>query len=102
MANLTQTNPIIIDTWSADVELAVKDVPVTIKKIRLFSAAAGDVFVLENAIGTQTVKLVQETNGRIVEINFGDTGFKFTGGVTIDVSDCTGLGASDVCWIYLK
>jgi hypothetical protein len=102
MANRTVTNPIFIDTWTSDIVLANKDTPMTIRKIRLFSAAAGDIFALENAVGDQTLRLVQETNDRMVEVDFHDDGFKFSGGVTIDVSDCTGLGVGDYVWIYLK
>jgi hypothetical protein len=36
----------------------------------------------------------------VVEVDFHDNGFRFSEGVTIDVSDCTGIGSGDIVWIY--
>ena len=40
MGNSTVRNPVLIDTWSADV--VVSATAICVKKIRLLSAAAGD------------------------------------------------------------
>jgi len=98
MANRLKTNPRYIDTWSADV--TISDDPVIVKKIRLLSAAAGDLFYLEDRTGNQVVLVVTETNAHVVDCDFGDKGQSFSG-LQIDVSDCTGLGANDKAWIYL-
>lgn len=97
MANSIVRNPMFIDTWDADVTLSTT--PIKIKKIRLLSAAAGDLLYLEDKSGNQVALLIQETNGRVVELDFGN-GQRFNG-LQIDVSDCTGLGSGDKAWIYL-
>lgn len=98
MSNSASSNPIILDTWSSDI--TISSAPVIVRKIRLFSAAAGDKFYLEDKYGTQVFYMVQATNARVTEVNFND-GFRFDG-LQVDVSDCTGLGTSDIAWIYLK
>ena len=55
----------------------------------------------EDGIGNQVALLVQSTNSRVEELDFGDNGQIFAG-LQIDVSDCTGLGTNDIAWIYLK
>ena len=99
MANDVASNPITIDTWSADI--TISESPVTVKKIVFKSAADGDIMVLENKHGTQVAWLTQTGAADTVELDFGE-GFKFTEGLQIDVSDCTGIGSSDLLWIYLK
>ena len=98
MANSLVRNPILIDTFSADVTISERDIRV--KKILLKSAADGDICVLEDISGNQVVWLTTLGNGDLVEVDFGDAGFNFHG-LKIDVSDCTGLGANDLLWIYL-
>ena len=98
MANVLTSNPMLIDTWSADFEIS--STPIRVKKIRLLSAADGDVLVLENKLGEKVVYLVQEGASDVVEVDFGDTGFLFNS-LQCDVSDCTGIGANDLMWIYI-
>ena len=98
MANSLVRNPILLDTFSADVTISARDIRV--KKIVLKSAADGDICVLEDISGNQVVWLTQTGNADTVEVDFGDCGFIFPG-LVMDVSDCTGLGANDLLWIYL-
>ena len=100
MANTNDGKIAIIDTWSSDISLFTSSVAV--KKIRLFSATAGDKLYIEDKNGNQVALLVQETSAlNITELDFGDEGFLFNG-LQIDVSDATGIGAGDIAWIYLK
>jgi len=99
MANNVVSNPIVIDTWSADI--TISESPVTVRKIVFKSAADGDIMVFENKLGVQVAWLVQTGAADTVELDFGD-GFKFSEGLQIDVSDCTGIGSGDLVWIYLK
>jgi len=101
MANRTDGKTIYIDTWSSDITIAALGNPVFVKEIALYSAAAGDLLYIEDGQGNQVVLLVQETNGRMVREDFGGRGHSFNG-LQIDVSDCTGLGANDLAWIYLE
>lgn len=100
MANNYKQNPILIDTWSSDFVIAKK--PITVRKIVLKSAADGDILVFENILGIQVAWLTQTGAGDTVELDFGESGFRFENGLQVDVSDCTGLGANDLCWIYTK
>lgn len=102
MANDINSNPIVLDTWGSDITIKSKGDPLCIKKIRLLSAADGDIFCFERQDGTQIFNMVQTGAGDVVEVDFGVSGQLFTDGVQVDVSDCTGLGASDIVWIYLK
>ena len=109
MANKTNTNPIFIDTWNADVVLAAKGTPLKIRKILMFSATAGDKFALDNAItdtagaySTQIFMATTQADGKTHEVDFGEDGWCLDNGCVIDVSDCTGYGANDLVWIYLK
>ena len=108
MSNRTTQNPIFIDTFSTDVILAADGVPITILKIVMFSATAGDKFALDSAqtdaagaYSTQIFMATTATNARTHEVDFGE-GLKLTRGCVIDVSDCTGYGANDLVWIYVK
>ena len=98
MANSVARNPIYLDTFSADVTISSN--PITVKKIVTFSAAAGDLFYLEDKSGNQVALIVTKTNVHETTQYFGDNGFKFDG-LQMDVSDCTGYGANDKVWIYL-
>jgi hypothetical protein len=107
MANRVQANPIYIDQFNADVELAANGIDFIVKKIVVLSAAAGDIFRLENEQGDYLVHITNNGgNARHTEMDFGDKGFNFGNkGVKIDVSDCTGMAGTDgtdAVWIYLK
>ena len=99
MANTNDGKIIKIDTWSSDIELFT--VPITVKKIVLYSATAGDLFYVEDKNGNQIALVAQTVSATTTELDFGDEGVRFNG-LQVDVSDCTGLGAGDVAWIYLK
>jgi len=99
MANNVVSNPITIDTWTADI--TISDSPVVVRKILFKSAADGDILVLEDKDGVQVAWLVQTGAADTVELDFGDAGFRFDG-LQIDVSDCTGVASGDLAWIYLK
>ena len=98
MANSVVRNPILLDTFTSDVVISAETIHV--KKVVLKSAADGDILVLEDKNGNQVLWLTQTGAADTVEIDFGDRGFPFHG-LQIDVSDCTGLGASDLVWIYV-
>ena len=109
MANRTDGNPIFIDTWTSDVVLAADGVPITIKKILMFSATAGDKFALDQATYStagaydkQIFMATTATGSRTHEVDFGEDGWRLDRGCVIDVSDCTGYGANDLVWIYIK
>lgn len=107
MANRTGQNVDYIDQFNADVNLVDPSAPYFIKKIRLLSAAQWDLFLLEDYNGNVLFRMENSTgNARMTEVDFGDEGFNFGGnGLRIDVSDCTGLAAtdgSDAVWIYKK
>jgi len=99
MSNTNNGKIARIDTWTSDVTIASKGTTVCLRKVRLYSAAAGDLLYLEDGLGNQVILVVQTTNGRITEVDFGE-GFTFNG-LQIDVSDCTGLGTNDIAFIYM-
>ena len=99
MANTNDGKIVKIDTWSSDIELFT--VPITVKKIVLYSATAGDLFYVEDKNGNQIALVAQTVSATTTELDFGDEGIRFNG-LQVDVSDCTGLGAGDLAWIYLK
>ena len=99
MANTNDGKIVKIDTWTSDIELFT--VPITVKKIVLYSATAGDLFYVEDKNGNQIALVAQTVSATTTEMDFGDEGVRFNG-LQVDVSDCTGLGAGDVAWIYLK
>ena len=105
MANRLTSNPIYFDQFDADVTLAVDGSPLIIKKIRCLSVADGDIFRLEDIAGNRLVHMVNKGANDDFETDFGPNGQIFTDGVVIDVSDCTGMAATDgtdAVWIYLK
>jgi len=106
MANRLDTNPIFIDTWSADVVLAERGKPIVIGKIVMFSATAGDKFALDTADTTKQIFMkTTDADGMCHEVDFTGLnwhGWRITEGCTIDVSDCTGYSAGDLVWIYLS
>jgi hypothetical protein len=104
MANKTTLNPIVLDTFSADVTLKVTGVgAMTIKKILLYSASDGDRFALEDEDGNPIAILVNTGASDAVELDFGD-GHAFTNGVVFDYDDAlqNGLSSGDYVLIYLK
>ena len=103
VANRTTTNPLYIGTMAADVTFAGRSVPLTIKKIRCVSAGDGDIFQLEDADGNVIVHMVNTGVADTFELDFGDKGHTFLNGVVCDVTDCTGMVATDgtdAAWIY--
>ncbi len=104
MANRLKTNPIYFDQFDADAIFAAKGATLIIKKIRLLSAADGDILQLENEAGDVIFHIVQTGNADTVECDFGE-GQVFNEGVQVDVSACTGIAGTDgtdAMWIYLK
>ena len=105
MANRLKSNPIYFDDFSADATLAEFGNPFIVKKIRMRSVADGDYFRLEDIDGNVLFQMVQTGANDIVEVDFGPNGFNFGNkGVIIDVSDCTGMAATngdDAVWIQL-
>lgn len=99
MANTNNGKIAKIDTWTSDISIASIGITVHVRKVRLYSAAAGDLLYIEDGLGSQVILIVQTTNGRITEVDFGE-GFTFNG-LQVDVSDATGLGSGDICWIYM-
>jgi len=104
MANRTGQNIDYIDQFNADVTLVSPSVPYIIKKIRLLSATQWDLFMLEDLNGNVVFRMENSTgNARMTEVDFGPEGFNFGGnGLRIDVSDCTGMAATngtDAVWI---
>ena len=107
MANRLTSNPLYFDQFDADANLAGIGQSFIVKKIRLLSAAQWDLFFLENMEGELLFRMENSVgNARMTEVDFGPKGFDFGNkGVRIDVSDCTGLAATDgtdAVWLYLK
>jgi len=103
MANRLNTNPIYIDIFNADVTIAKKGVPVTITKIVMLSAADGDIFRLEDEAGNRLVHMVNLGAADTQTEDFNGKGLRCNSGLAIDVSDCTGMAATDgtdAVWIY--
>lgn len=107
MANRLKTNPIYFDVFNADATLASGKDPFIVTKIRMLSVTDGDDFQLEDIDGNVLFHMSNISGGADVdEVDFGPDGFDFGGnGVVIDVTDCTGMAATDgtdAVWIYLK
>ena len=103
MANNLNLNPIVLDTFDANVVLRTKGVgPLTVKRITLHSAASGDRFALEDEDGTPIFVISQDAT-LVQTLDFGD-GFGFSNGVVFDFDDAlqSGLSAGDIVLIYLK
>ena len=105
MANRLTGKIIYVDQFDADVELAPEGDPFIIKKIRCLSVADGDIFRLEDIVGNRLVHMVNKGANDDFEVDYGPDGYNFGNkGVAIDVSDCTGMTATDgtdAVWIYL-
>ena len=106
MANRLSGKIIYVDQFNADVELAPEGEPFIIQKIRVLSAADGDIFQLEDVSGNHLIHMVNKGANDDFEVDFGREGYNFGNkGVNIDVSDCTGMAATDgtdAVWIHLK
>jgi len=99
MANSTVTNPIYLDTFTADIEISLT--PITVKAITMWTDNSETRFLLEDVNGVTCVALGR---GGIAStgVEFGDEGFTFQKGLICDVSDCDKVdGKARVC-IYLK
>jgi len=96
MANRLKSNPIYFDIFNADADLAAHGNAFIVKKIRWKSVADGDIFRLENFNNEVIFEDIQTAAGDWREEDFGDEGFNFgSNGVRIDVSECTGMVATD-------
>jgi len=102
MTNNVNSNPIVLDTFDADITFTR---PITIRKIVLQSAADGDVFSLKEgqADTGQEVVHIEQVAGLQAELDFGDAGFIFTKGLYFDASAInSGLSTNDKVFIYLR
>lgn len=101
-ANSTNKNAIIIEVFNADVVISAT--PITVKAISFQSAAAGDVFALQDGtiVTSQVVvTLAQNINGGSVFQYFGEKGHTFDS-LYFDASEVqSGLSAGDRAIIYL-
>ena len=103
MANRLKTNPIYIDQFNADVTLSTPGNPLVISKVVVLSATDGDIFRLEDTAGNRILHMVNLGAADTITEDFD--GWRCMDGVVIDVSDCTGMDATngtDAVWIYLK
>ena len=105
MANRLSGRIIYFDQFDADATLASGTNAFIVKKIRALSIADGDIFRLEDGDGNRLLHMVNKGANDDFEVDFGPNGFNFGGNkVIIDVSDCTGMVATDgtdAVWIYL-
>lgn len=98
MANRVDANPIVLDTFTADVVLSTGRLKVS--KILLASAAAGDVLeLIDSKNGLPVFRMVNTAAPGWDESDFAP--FVFEDGLTFDQSASTGLGAGDLVFIYL-
>src|SRR3990167_4370113 len=105
MANRLAGKIIYVDQFDTDVELAPEGEPFIVKKIRCLSAADEDIFRLEDISGNRLLHMVNTCANDTFEVDFGPDGYNFGNkGLVIDVSDCTGMAATDgidAVWIHL-
>ena len=101
-ANTTDKNPIIIEVFNADITISAT--PITVKMITFHSAAAGDVFALQDGLvitSNVVATLAQNVNGGSVSQYFGEEGHTFEK-LYFDTSEVqSGLSAGDRATIYL-
>lgn len=96
MANVVDKNPIVLDTFNANV--VIKATQVRIQKIVLIGAAT-DIACLEDADGNHIAVL--KSLGATTEIDFGYRGKLFSG-LSFDTDDVnSGLGSGDYILVYL-
>lgn len=97
MANSTTTNPIVIDTFNADVTISTT--PITVSSIVFWSTNADDKLVMEDVKGVTNVWLQIATAKSTLPWTPAKP-FTFTNGLVLDVSDGTYNTASR-CLIYV-
>ena len=85
MANLTDTNPIVIDTFSADV--VISRGPVVVTDIIFWSSAADDKVSIDDKDGNVAFYYQLATAKDTRHIHFGKGGRVFQNGLVLDVSD---------------
>lgn len=98
MSNSLSSNPIYIDTFSADV--TISSVPISVRKIWFYTGTSPDTLVLEDLSGVISVRATTTANNLPVEIDFADSGFLFPS-LIMDVSDGD-YGGTPFLLIYLK
>ena len=105
MANRLTSNPLVFDQFDTDATFADKGESFIVTKIRWKSVADADKLQLEDFDGNVLFEDIQTAAGDWRDVNFVG-GYDFgNGGVRIDVSDNTGLTATDgtdALYIYLK
>ena len=85
MSNNLNTNPILIDTFSADVIISRE--PVVVTDIIFWSTAANDVLSLDDKDGNLVLYYMLATGKDTRHIHFGKGGRVFQNGLVLDVSD---------------
>ena len=105
MPNRLKGKIIYFDLFDVNQELAKPGTDFIVKKIRQLSATDGDDFQLEDKDGNVLFHMSNNNgNADVGEVDFGEEGYNFgNAGVYIDVSDCTGMAATDgtdAVWIY--
>ena len=101
MANKLNTNPIVLDTFSAHVTIRPRNTGITVTKIVLYSAAKEDIFALEDG-KDNLVAFVKQATDLNTQQDFGEGGL-FCNGLVFDFDEYnTGLGAGDFALIYHK
>ena len=98
MSNNLNTNPIILDTFSAHVTIRPKSCPINVTKVELISAADGDKLTLED--GEDNPVIVIHQNAQLqAEKNFVPA--RFCPGLVFDFDEGQiGLGTGDIVKIY--
>jgi hypothetical protein len=100
MSNRLLNNPIYLDTFSADI--TVHATPISVIRIDLLSATAGEIFVLEDSDGNHIIQILQNGSGRITSWTPSEP-VRFDKGLYFDYDDVnSGLAAGDKVWIYYK
>jgi len=98
MANLIDTNPISIDTFSSDV--VISRGPVVVTDIIFWSTVANDVLALDDKDGNPVLYYMLATGKDTRHIHFGKGGRVFQNGLVLDVSDGVYTTASKL-FIYV-
>lgn len=103
MSNKLNNNPLQIDTFNADAIIASN--PITVRKVVLFSAAAGDIFKLFHGVSNTGIEaIILKQNATLtVEVDFGPRGMIFPNGLFLSAVDCSGLDSgTDKVLVYLR
>ena len=85
MANNLNSNPILIDTFSADVVIS-RD-PVVVTDIIFWSTVANDVLSIDDKDGNLVFYYMLATGKDTRHVHFGKGGRVFQNGLVVDVSD---------------